>query len=95
MIDRVTDRAGYVRIFAFVAALTTSLSASALATTLLPPDSSTTRWSVASDRKTILLSTNGGAPVPFVVKGVDYSPRPINDAALALPGSDYFWGDPG
>ncbi len=58
------------------------------------PDSSTTTWTIAGDHKTILLSTNGGAPEPFVVKGVDYSPRPINDAALTIPGSDYFWGDP-
>ena len=66
----------------------------AFATTLLPPDSATTRWSVASDRKTILLSLNGGPATPFVIKGVDYSPRPINDAASTVPGSDYFWGDP-
>jgi len=85
----------YARTLAFVAALAIALSASdAFSTTLLPPGSSTTRWSVASDHKTILLSLNSGAPVPFVVKGVDYSPRPINDAASTIPGSDYFWGDP-
>jgi hypothetical protein len=61
---------------------------------MLPPDSSTTTWSVASDHKTIMLSVDGDAPHPFVIKGVDYSPRPINDAALTIPGSDYFWGDP-
>jgi hypothetical protein len=60
----------------------------------LSPESATTRWSVAKDRKTILISLNGGPPAPFVVKGVDYSPRPINDGAAALPASDYFWGDP-
>ncbi len=83
------------RTLALLALLAIALRASdALATTLLPPDSATTRWSVASDRKTILLSVNGGAPTPFVIKGVDYSPRPINDAAATVPGSDYFWGDP-
>ena len=69
-------------------------AADAFATTLLPPGASTSRWSVASDHRTILLSLNGSAAVPFVVKGVDYSPRPINDAASTIPGSDYFWGDP-
>ncbi len=83
------------RILALLALLAIALGAgNALATTLLPPDSATTRWSVARDRKTILLSVNGGAPTPFVIKGVDYSPRPINDAASTVPGSDYFWGDP-
>ena len=83
------------RIFALLALLAIALRANnAFATTLLPPDSATTRWSVASDRKTILLSVNGGAATPFVIKGVDYSPRPINDAASTVPGSDYFWGDP-
>lgn len=67
----------------------------ALASPLLSPDTSRTKWSVARDHKTILLSINGGAPTPFVIKGVDYSPRPINDGALTTPGSDYFWGDPG
>ncbi len=85
----------YVRILAFVVAAAIALNASdAFSTTLLPPESSATAWSVASDRKTILLSVNGGAPTPFVIKGVDYSPRPINDAAATIPGSDYFWGDP-
>ena len=28
---------------------------------------------------------NGGAATPFVIKGVDYSPRPINDAARRFP----------
>ena len=72
-----------------------ALSASdASPTTLLPADSSTTTWSVAQDRKSILVSVNGGKAAPFVIKGVDYSPRPIDDAATTLPGSDYFWGDP-
>ena len=84
-----------VRILAFVVAVAIALNASdAFSTTLLPPESSSTAWSVASDRKTIMLSVNGGAPTPFVIKGVDYSPRPINDAAATIPGSDYFWGDP-
>lgn len=84
-----------IRIFTLIALLAIAFSArDAFATTLLPPESSTTRWSVASDRKTILLSVDAGAAVPFVIKGVDYSPRPINDAALTTPGSDYFWGDP-
>ncbi|MGA9724519.1 MAG: hypothetical protein WBQ86_18810 [Candidatus Binatus sp.] len=95
MIQPATSHTNCVRRFAFVAILAITLCASdAFSTTLLPPDSSSTRWSIASDRKTILLSTNGGPPQPFVVKGVDYSPRPINDAALTIPGSDYFWGDP-
>jgi hypothetical protein len=90
-----TTYASWVPIFAFVAALAIAFGASeALAATFLPPDSSTTRWSIASDRKTILVSVNGGASAPFVVRGVDYSPRPINDAASTIPGSDYFWGDP-
>jgi len=85
----------YTRLFAFVIGIAIAFSASAaFATALLPPESSTTSWSVASDHKTILLSVNGTAPTPFVIKGVDYSPRPINDAALTIPGSDYFWGDP-
>ncbi len=87
----------YTRIFALVIALAIAISASDASSTtllLLPPGSSSTTWSIASDRKTILLSVNGGAPQPFVIKGVDYSPRPINDAALTTPGSDYFWGDP-
>ena len=37
---------------------------------------------------------NGTAAIPFVIKGVDYSPRPMNDAAMTFPGTDYFWGDP-
>jgi hypothetical protein len=63
-------------------------------TRYLSQASAKTRWSVAKDHETILLSVNGGAPTPFVIKGVDYSPRPINDAASTLPASDYFWGDP-
>ncbi len=95
MIEPATTHTNCVRSLAFLVILAITLCASdALATTLLPPDSSSTNWSIASDRKTILLSTNGGPPQPFVVKGVDYSPRPINDAALTIPGSDYFWGDP-
>jgi len=75
--------------------LTIMLSAvDAISKTLLPPGSSTTTWSVAGDRKTIMLSVNGNPPKPFIIKGVDYSPRPINDAAMTLPGTDYFWGDP-
>ena len=90
-----TTRTDYLRIFTFVIALAIALTVNdARSTTLLPPDLSTTTWTIASDHKTILLSTNGGAPGPFIVKGVDYSPRPINDAALTTPGSDYFWGDP-
>src|SRR5271155_3146702 len=81
-------------LFALIALAITLSGADALAATLMPPDSSTTRWSVAGDRKTILLSVDGSTPKPFVIKGVDYSPRPINDAAMTLPGSDYFWGDP-
>jgi hypothetical protein len=85
----------YARTFAVLIVLTIAFCArDAFSTTYLPPDSSTSRWSVASDRKTIVLSLNGSAPQPFVVKGVDYSPRPINDAASTIPGSDYFWGDP-
>ena len=84
-----------IQTFALIAVLVLAFSArDAFSTTLLPPDSSTTRWSVARDRETILLSVNSGAAAPFVIKGVDYSPRPINDAALTTPGSDYFWGDP-
>jgi Putative Ig domain len=64
------------------------------ATTLRPPATSSTTWSVASDHKTILLSIDHSRAAPFVIKGVDYSPRPINDSALAGPGTDYFWGDP-
>ena len=90
-----TTRTDYLRIFTFVIALAIALTVNdARSTTLMPPDSSTTTWTIASDHKTILLSTNGGTPSPFIVKGVDYSPRPINDAALTTPGSDYFWGDP-
>ena len=87
---------GYARVFAFVIALAIAFSASdAFSTTSACRQiHRRSRWSVASDRKTILLSLNGGAPVPFVIKGVDYSPRPINDAAATIPGSDYFWGDP-
>ncbi|MGC2276320.1 MAG: hypothetical protein WA571_09955, partial [Candidatus Binatus sp.] len=98
MIQSEADDAGCykcVRILAFVVAVAIALNASdAFSTTLLPPESSSTAWSVASDRKTIMLAVNGGAPTPFVIKGVDYSPRPINDAAATIPGSDYFWGDP-
>ena len=95
MIQPLTTRSRYIRIFAFVVGVAIAINAGdAFATTLLPPGSSTTMWSVASDRKTILLSLNGNAPTPFVIKGVDYSPRPINDAAMTIPGSDYFWGDP-
>ncbi len=76
-------------------ALTITLSrGSASAVQYLAPESSNTTWTVANDHKTILLSINHGAPAPFVIKGVDYSPRPIDDAALTLPGTDYFWGDP-
>jgi hypothetical protein len=83
------------QIFTLIAIFVVAFCANgASATALLPPDTSNTTWSVASDRKTILLSVDGGTPAPFVVKGVDYSPRPINDAALTTPGSDYFWGDP-
>ncbi len=83
------------RVLAFLLALAIALiSGSASAVQYLAPDSSTTTWTVANDHKTILLSINHGAPSPFVIKGVDYSPRPINDAALTLPGTDYFWGDP-
>jgi hypothetical protein len=95
LIQPLTTRSRYIRIFAFVVGVAIAINAGdAFATTLLPPGSSTTMWSVASDRKTILLSLNGNAPTPFVIKGVDYSPRPINDAAMTIPGSDYFWGDP-
>ena len=95
MIQLSTTSTNYSRVFAFVIGVAIAFSASdAFSTTLLPPGSSTTTWSVASDRKTILLSVNGAAPAPFVIKGVDYSPRPINDAAMTIPGSDYFWGDP-
>jgi len=61
---------------------------------LLPPATSSTTWSVASDHKTILLAIDHGHPAPFMVKGVDYSPRPINDSSKVGPSSDYFWGDP-
>jgi len=61
----------------------------------LSPGFARTHWNVAKDRRTILLSVNDGPPTPFVIKGVDYSPRPINDAAATLPASDYFWGAPG
>jgi hypothetical protein len=95
LIQLSTTSPNYSRVFAFVIGVAIAFSASdAFSTTLLPPGSSTTTWSVASDRKTILLSVNGAAPAPFVIKGVDYSPRPINDAAMTIPGSDYFWGDP-
>ncbi len=95
MIQPSTIRTNYIRVFAFVIALAIALTVNdARSTTLLPPDSSSTTWSIAGDHKTILLSTNGGMPLPFIVKGVDYSPRPINDAASTTPGSDYFWGDP-
>ena len=97
MIEPGTTYAGcsYARTLALVFALAIAFCTNdAFSTTLLPPESSTTTWSVARDRKTILLSVNGNAPAPFVVKGVDYSPRPINDAASTIPGSDYFWGDP-
>jgi hypothetical protein len=83
----------YALILALVIAIALSAS-DAFSSTLLPPDSSTTTWSVANDRKTILLSVDGGTPHRFIVKGVDYSPRPINDAAMTFPGTDYFWGDP-
>jgi hypothetical protein len=84
-----------VRILLVVVTLAIALNASAAySTTLLPPASSTTRWSVAGDRKTILFSVDGSIPKPFIIKGVDYSPRPINDAAMTFPGTDYFWGDP-
>ena len=92
---QLTTYTRHTRLFAFVIAIAIAFSASgAFSTTLLPPESSTTSWSVASDHKTILLSVNGSASIPFVIKGVDYSPRPINDAAMTIPGSDYFWGDP-
>ncbi|MGC2305141.1 hypothetical protein [Candidatus Binatus sp.] len=95
MIQLSTTYTNYARVFAFVIGIAIAFSASdAFSTTLLPPESSTTSWSVAKDHKTILLSLNGTAPIPFVIKGVDYSPRPINDAPLTIPGSDYFWGDP-
>ena len=95
MIQLSTTYTNYTRVFAFVIGIAIAFSANdAFSTTLLPPESSTTSWSVASDHKTILLSVNGAAAIPFVIKGVDYSPRPINDAALTIPGSDYFWGDP-
>jgi hypothetical protein len=95
LIQPSTTSTNYIRIFAFVIGVAIASSAGdTFATTLLPPGSSATTWSVAGDRKTILVSLNGGAPTPFVIKGVDYSPRPINDAARTLPGSDYFWGDP-
>jgi len=78
LIQPLTTRSRYIRIFAFVVGVAIAINAGdAFATTLLPPGSSTTMWSVASDRKTILLSLNGNAPTPFVIKGVDYSPRPI------------------
>lgn len=83
------------QIFTLIAVVVLTFSASsAFSTTIQPADSSTTTWSVASDHKTILVSVNGGKAGPFVIKGVDYSPRPIDDAATTLPGSDYFWGDP-
>jgi len=95
LIHLATTCTSYTRTFALVAILAIALRPSnAFSATLLPPDTSTTRWSIADDRKTILLSLNGCAPGPFVIKGVDYSPRPINDAAATIPGSDYFWGDP-
>ena len=95
MIQPSTTYSNRTQILAFVVGLAIVLGASdVFGTTLLPPQSSVTTWSVASDRKTILLSVNGAAAIPFVIKGVDYSPRPINDAALTIPGSDYFWGDP-
>ncbi len=95
MIQPSTTYTNHTRILAFVVGLAIVLGATdVFATTLLPPQSSVTTWSVASDRKTILLSVNDTAAIPFVIKGVDYSPRPINDAALTIPGSDYFWGDP-
>src|SRR5277367_6515258 len=85
----------FARVLALLSALAITLSAAdAYTTELLPPGSSTTMWSVARDRKTILISVNGGAPKPFIIKGVDYSPRPINDAAITVPSTDYFWGDP-
>ncbi|MGC2494098.1 hypothetical protein [Candidatus Binatus sp.] len=95
MIQLSTTYTHHTRVLAFVIGIAIAFSSSdARSTTLLPPESSTTSWSVASDHKTILLSVNGAAAIPFVIKGVDYSPRPINDAALTIPGSDYFWGDP-
>jgi hypothetical protein len=83
------------RVLAVLLALSIALSSGiASAVQYLAPGSSNTTWTVASDDKTILLSINHGAFSPFVIKGVDYSPRPIDDAALTLPGTDYFWGDP-
>jgi hypothetical protein len=90
-----TDYTNRIQIFTLIAVLMFVLApAEAFSTPLLRPDTSSTKWSVASDHKTILLSINGDTPTPFVIKGVDYSPRPINDGALTTPGSDYFWGDP-
>jgi hypothetical protein len=80
---------------ALLLALAIALSSGSVsAAQYLAPESSTTTWTVADDHKTILLSINHATPSPFVIKGVDYSPRPIDDAALTLPGTDYFWGDP-
>jgi hypothetical protein len=82
------------RVLVFILAILVAPGITRAAEPYLAPESSNTTWTVAGDHKTILLSINHAAPSPFVIKGVDYSPRPIDDAALTLPGTDYFWGDP-
>jgi hypothetical protein len=87
-------RGGITKLASLLALALIVFSGNAGAVAFLPPATSTTTWSVARDHRTILLSVDHGRAAPFVIKGVDYSPRPINDSSLAGPGSDYFWGDP-
>jgi hypothetical protein len=60
----------------------------------------TTVWSTKVDKKSkpvsaqIMLSTDGAEAKPFMVKGICYSPTPINANPGFLRGlSDYFWDD--
>ncbi len=62
--------------------------------------SSTTNWTCSVDTSSgtpvasLMQSVNGAAPVPFILKGLCYSPAPINGSNASAPAiGDWFWDD--